>query len=258
MNYGLYLAASGTLTNLHRQEVLTNNLANANTVGFKPDMVIARQRLPERLESGVGIDPRRLLEQLGGGTSLMPTRLDLTQGPITATSNDLDVAIEGEGYLVVRTGNGTGPQDIRLTRDGRLSLSAKGELVMTATGMRVLNTADQPIRLDEAQPVVIRSNGDVVQGGRIQATLQLVAPRDPDEVVKAGHNVFRHRSGGQIARRPAGGRLLQGNVEQSAVNPITTLKDLVAAVKAVQANIKMMQYHDHIMGQAVNTLGRVA
>ena len=47
-------------------------------------------------------------------------------------------------------------------------------------------------------------------------------------------------------------------MEQSAVNPITTLKDLVAAVKAVQANIKMMQYHDHIMGQAVNTLGRVA
>ena len=258
MNYGLYLAASGTLTNLHRQEVLTNNLANANTVGFKPDMVIARQRLPDRLESGIAIDPRRLLEQLGGGTSLMPTRLDLTQGQLEATSNDLDVAIEGEGYLVVRTGNGTGPQDIRLTRDGRMSLTAKGELVMTSTGMRVLNTADQPIRLDEAQKVLIRSNGDVVQDGRIQATLQLVAPQDPGEVVKAGDNVFRHRSGGQIARRAADGRLLQRYVEQSAVNPITTLKDLVASVKSVQANIKMMQYHDHIMGQAVNTLGRVA
>ena len=258
MNYGLYLAASGTLTNLHRQEVLTNNLANANTVGFKPDMVIARQRLPERLESGIAIDPRRLLEQLGGGTSLMPTRLDLTQGQLEATSNDLDVAIEGEGYLVVRTGNGTGPQDIRLTRDGRMSLTTKGELVMTSTGMRVLNTADQPIRLNESQKVLIRSNGDVVQDGRIQATLQLVAPQDPGEVVKAGDNVFRHRSGGQIARRAADGRLLQRYVEQSAVNPITTLKDLVASVKSVQANIKMMQYHDHIMGQAVNTLGRVA
>jgi flagellar basal-body rod protein FlgF len=258
MNYGLYLAASGTLTNLHRQDVLTNNLANANTVGFKPDMVIARQRLPERLESGIAIDPQRLLEQLGGGTSLMPTRLDLTQGQLEATSNDLDVAIEGEGYLVVRTGNGTGPQDIRLTRDGRMSLTANGELVMTATGMRVLNTADQPIRLDEAQKVQIRSNGDVVQDGRIRATLQLVAPQDPEEVVKAGDNVFRHRSGGQVARRAAGGRLLQRYVEQSAVNPITTLKDLIASVKSVQANIKMMQYHDHIMGQAVNTLGRVA
>jgi flagellar basal-body rod protein FlgG len=139
-----------------------------------------------------------------------------------------------------------------------MSLTANGELVMTSTGMRVLNTADQPIRLDESQKVWIRSNGDVVQGDRIQATLQLVAPQDPEEIVKAGDNVFRHRSGGQIARRAAGGRLHQRFVEHSAVNPITTLKDLVASVKSVQANIKMMQYHDHIMGQAVNTLGRVA
>jgi flagellar basal-body rod protein FlgG len=258
MNYGLYLAASGTLTNLHRQEVLTNNLANSGTVGFKPDMVIARQRLPERLESGVPIDPQQLLEQLGGGTTLMPTVLDPTQGQLERTGNDLDLAIEGEGYLVVRTGNGTGPQDDRLTRDGRLSLAANGDLVMTATGMRVLNTAGQPIRLDDAQQVDILSNGDVLQGGRVQATLQFVAPQNPDEVVKTGNNVFRHRDGGQIARRPADGRLRQGYMELSAVNAITTLKDLVATVKSVQANIKLMQYHDHIMGQAVNTLGRVA
>jgi flagellar basal-body rod protein FlgG len=258
MNYGLYLAASGVLTNMHRQEVITNNLANASTAGFKPDLVFARQRLPERLESGAATDPKWLLEQLGGGVSLMPTRLDLSQGSLTESSNDLDVAIEGEGFLVVRSGVGADPRDIRLTRDGRLSINAKGELVMTATGMRVLNTADQPIRLDRSGRVEIRSNGDVAQGGRVQATIQLAAPRDLGEIVKAGENVFRHRSAGQIARRPAAGRLLQGHLESSAVDPITTLKDLVASVKSVQANIKLMQYHDHIMGQAVNTLGRVA
>jgi flagellar basal-body rod protein FlgG len=254
MNYGLYLAASGVLTNIHRQEVITNNLANATTTGFKPDLVYARQRLPERLESGAATDAKLLLEQLGGGTALMPTRLDLSQGSLTETSNDLDVAIEGEGYLVVRSG----PGDIRLTRDGRLSLNAKGELVMTATGMQVLNTADQPIRLDRSEKIGIRSNGDVVQGGRVQTAIQFAVPQEPGDIIKAGDNVFRHRSGGQIARRPAGGRMLQGHLEGSAVDPITTLKDLVAAVKSVQANITMMQYHDNIMGQAVNTLGRVA
>ena len=103
----------------------------------------------------------------------MPTRLDPSQGSLTETSNDLDVAIEGEGYLVVRTGLGAGPEDIRLTRDGRLSITAKGELVMTSTGMRVLNTANQPVRLDRTGKVQIRSNGDVVQGGRVQTTIQL-------------------------------------------------------------------------------------
>jgi flagellar basal-body rod protein FlgG len=258
MNYGLYLAASGALTNIHRQEVITNNLANASTAGFKPDLVFARQRLPERLESGAATDPQWLLEQLGGGVALMPTQLDLSQGALTQTSNDLDLAIEGEGFLVLRSGAGADPGGIRLTRDGRLSINTAGELVMAATGMRVLDTADQPIRLDPDEKVEIGTDGDVVQGGRVRATIQLASPRDPQDLVKAGMNVFRHRSAGQPARRPAGGRLRQGYTESSAVNPITTLKDLVAAVKSVQANLKMMQYHDHIMGQAVNTLGRVA
>ncbi|MHC4220740.1 MAG: flagellar hook-basal body protein [Planctomycetota bacterium] len=258
MNYGLYLAASGALTNLHRQEVLTNNLANATTVGFKPDLVFARQRRPERLEAGVGTDPQLLLEQLGGGPALMPTRPDLSQGALQATSNDLDVAIEGKGYLVVRTGTGSGPEDIRLTRDGRLSMNLKDELIMTTTGMRVLSTANRPIRLDRRQPVQINANGDVLQGGRTVATIQIAEPQDPDAIVKAGDNVLRDISNGPIARRPADGSLRQGHVESSGVEPITALKDLVNAVKSVEANVKMMQYHDHIMGQAINTMGRVA
>ena len=69
MNYGLYLAASGALDAVRRQEVLTNNLVNSETIGFKPDMVFGRQRLPARLEPGgaaAGIDPQLLLERLGG------------------------------------------------------------------------------------------------------------------------------------------------------------------------------------------------
>ena len=72
MNYGLYLSAAGVLNNLQRQDVIANNLANVNTVGFKPDSVLTRHRLPERLESGHLIEPREMLERLGAGCRQTP------------------------------------------------------------------------------------------------------------------------------------------------------------------------------------------
>ena len=63
---------------------------------------------------------------------------------------------------------------------------------------------------------------------------------------------------GPDARRPASGRLHQGRLESSAVDPIKTLMSMVTAAKLAMSNAKMMQYHDHIMGQAINTMGRVA
>jgi flagellar basal-body rod protein FlgF len=258
MNYGLYLAASGAMTNLDRQEVLTNNLVNATTVGFKPDLVFARQRLPERLESGSTADPKLLLERLGGATALMPTRMDMRQGSLEMTGNELDVAIEGEGFLVVRSGAEAGAAGFRLTRDGKLSLTERGELVMAATGMRVLDTRNRPIRLERDRPVDISGNGDVWQDGKRVGTIQLAAPRDVSRLRKDGDNLLRDASSGAPVLRPAEGRLQQRYVESSAVEPILALNDLMNSVKAIQANLKMMQYHDHIMGQAVNTMGRVA
>ena len=258
MNYGLYMAAAGVLTSIYRQEVITNNLANSETVGFKPDQVFSRQRLPQRLESGAPIEPRLLLERLGGGTWLAPTRISFAQGTLNATGKDLDVAIDGEGFLVVRTGPGSGEENIRLTRDGRLAINDRGELVTASGGMRVLNRANQPIRLERTGRVEIISNGDIVQNGRVQGTIQIASPRDLTDLVKTGDNLLRSRSADVILRGPASGRLVQGHVEASAVDPLMTLKNLIGAAKAVAGNIKMMQYHDHLMGQAVNTLGRVA
>lgn len=258
MNYGLYLSASGALTNLHRQDVLTNNLVNATTVGFKPDLVFARQRLPERLESSSTADPEFMLERLGGGTALIPTRMDLRQGALQETGNDLDVAIDGEGYLVVKPRTGGGPQDMRLTRDGQLTLTERGELIQAATGMRVLGTDNRPLQIDRTLPVDISGNGDVWQGGRRVGSIQLAAPQNAAALVKDGDNLLRDASGGPIARRPADGRLEQGYVESSAVEPIHALNELMNTVKLIESNLTMMQYHDHIMGQAINTLGRVA
>lgn len=256
MNYGMYLAATGVLTSMYRQDVLANNLANVNTVAFKPDVVYTRLRLPERLESG-GADPQQLLERLGGGHLLSPTRLDLTQGSLTDTGNNLDLAIDGEGFFVVRS-TGGGDEPLRLTRDGRFTLNPAGELVMAGTGMKLLDIENQPIRLDRTATVHVRSNGEIVQNGKVRATLRIAAATDQSQLSKLGNNVLTVNSTDPQTLRPADGRLVQGHLESSAVDPVMMLNAMISASKAASANLKMMQYHDHIIGQAVNTLKRVA
>jgi flagellar basal-body rod protein FlgF len=269
MNYGLYLSASGALAGMHRQDVMANNLANINTVGFKPSDVTLAAREPERLApgpvsmfaeaSGLPTDSQLMLEQLGGGLFVAPSRVDLRQGPLQRTGNDLDLAIEGRGFFVVDAGRNQS-QALRYTRDGRFTLNAAGELVMTATGHRVLDGEDRPITLERAQPASIDGRGNIVQGGAVVASIQVVDVRDTAALAKDGDNLLRLKSPRDTTRQrmPAAGVLHQQHVETSAVDPVMALNALINASKAVQANITMMQYHDNILGQVINTYGRVA
>jgi flagellar basal body rod protein FlgG len=259
MNYGFYLSAAGVLTSMYRQDVVANNLANLNTPGFKPDEVYTRQRLPARLErADAAADPQQLLEHLGGGVLVDPTYINLRQGNLARTGAPLDVAIRGEGFLVLSTGRGSGNEHLRLTRDGRLTLNASGELVTAAGGLRVLNTSNQPIRLDRAAEIRIAPTGDISQNGTVVGRIQVTAPPPPNQLAKAGNTELRFNAAAAASRRPSSAALAQGYLESSAVDPILALNTMINAAKSVQANAKMMQYHDHLMGQAINTFGRVA
>jgi flagellar basal body rod protein FlgG len=269
MNYGLYLSAGGALASMHRQDVAANNLANLNTVGFKPDVVTMMSRLPERLEGGAlsilgeggPADPQWMLEQLGGGQFIAPSRVDLRPGSLQQTGNPLDLAIEGDGFFVVNASrNGAGAEGLRLTRDGRFTLNADGELVMSATGHRVMDANDQPITLDRDVPVTIDGQGNIIQDNNIVATLGFATIRDRAALKKEGDNLltFVNGNGAQVQRQAASGSIHQRHIESSAVDPILALNSLINASKAAQANVTMMQYHDTILGQAINTFGRVA
>ncbi len=255
MNYGLYLAAAGAIDASYRQTVLANNLVNSETIGFKPDMVFGRQRLPERLASGggVAIDPQVMLEKLGGTPTLDSTYINLKQGGLVATGNPLDLAINGDGFFVVEDGE----QQMLLTRDGRFAIDENGQLVTADNGMAVLDARNRPIRVARDLSVEINSRGDVQQDGKVVATIRITQPTDPLDLVKVGSNLLKSSSLPAASTRATNGRVVQGHLESSAVDPVTLLKDLIGVAKSFGANIKMMQYQDHLMGQAINTFGRV-
>ena len=118
MERGLYIAASGMLTELVRQDQLANDLANASTPGYKADRS-AQSSFGDLLLSNTATG--QTIGPLGLGVQIAETKTDLAQGPLVQTGEPLDVALQGPGFLAVQTAQGT-----RYTRDGQLAVDAKG------------------------------------------------------------------------------------------------------------------------------------
>jgi flagellar basal body rod protein FlgG len=265
MNYGLYLSASGVLTNSYRQDVLANNLANVNTVAFKPDLPTIQARPPESVEDLTAFGTSHdLLEQLGGGVLAGPQHTRFSTGPIEQTGRDLDIALEESNqFLAVRTVDPqTGTESVRLTRDGRLAVSGEGYLTTTA-GHRLLNPADQPIPVAPNAEVTIADDGRVMQNGAAVGQLQVATVTNTAALEKAGANLFAFAGapgnpGNDPRTDTATPQLRVGALESSATNAITTMMAIMASSKAASGNARLIQYHDTLMDRAINTFGRVA
>ncbi len=256
MNYAMQISASGALTSMYRQDVLTNNLANVNTVGFKPYTPVARQRDHVRAEDGLWHLPsNELLEALGAGTHLAENRISFRQGPVEQTGNPLDLAVHGDGFLTVGDMQ-DGQPVVRLTRDGRMTLNSSGTLVMSTTGQPVLAVGGNPVRIDPgAGPVQIDAAGRVTQNNEAVAQLGFADVGDRQRLTKLGDSLFA--LDGAQPLLPAGGRLVQGAVEGSAVNEIDAIMGVTNAASAAQRNLEMIQRFDQLMDRAINGLGRV-
>ena len=258
MNYGLYLSASGMMTNMYRQDVFANNLSNVQTTGFKPDMPDVTHRAPEAIEDKLGFSASdRLLDKLGGGVFAGPQRIDMSTAPLTETGNPLDAAIQTDGhFFAVRVQDQqTGEVNVQLTRDGRFTRNSQGQLV-TPTGHQVLNPDDEPIAVPAGGPVKLDARGQLLQNGEPVAQLQIANVDDPQQLEKRGAGMFGF--GGQDPRQIVENpQLRPGFVESSGVNPISTLMRLISATKSVGGNAELIKYHDNAMDAAVNTLGRV-
>lgn len=259
MNYGLYLSASGVLTNSYRQDVFANNLANVNTVGYKPDLPVLTPRQPEAAEDHTPFGTANdLLDRLGGGVLAGPQRTSFAAGPIEQTGRDLDVALTDATsfFAVQHTDPTSGNTDIRLTRDGRLAVDSQG-FVVTATGHRVLGNNDQPIAVEPGVQLTVTPDGRLQQNGADVAQLQVATVNKPAQLEKAGANLFAFKGNDPRTATPVV-NLRVGAIESSATNAISTMMSVMASSKAAQGNARLIQYHDQLMDKAVNTLGRVA
>ena len=259
MSYGLYTAASGMLVNMYRMDVIGNNLANANTTAFKPDVAAFHWREPARIEAGLAnVAPKTMLERLGGGVGLSPNITNFKGGHLEETGNALDVAIQGAGFFKFATGKGQGAERMRFGRDGRFTISGDGYLVHAGSGMRVLDEGDNPIQLQSTGRVVVHPDGTLEQADARVARIGVVVPPDLKQLRKAGENMFTLDNVSQKRLLPANANLKGGWLEGSAVDTMSMMMELSSASNAISANARMLQLNDEMMNSAINRLGRVA
>ena len=258
MNYGMYLSATGVLTNSYRQDVIANNLANAETVGFKRNLALFHERLAESIaarQSG-GSDSQHfdpLYDLMTGGLLASPTSVDTRQGELEHTGNTLDVAIQGSGYFVVQHGNAK-----HLTRDGRFMLDRAGNLILAnSAGDRVLDVRGNPITIDPSLSphLNITEDGQISARGVTLGQIGLFDVPRPDQLVKRGRTLLSYPNPSEF--KPGRGTLRSQFVERSNVDPTLELTQLMDAQRQLEANANMIRYQDQTMGKLVNEVGKI-
>ncbi len=246
MVYGMYLSAGGAISQSERADVIANNVANASTPGFRPQAATFRQYLAEELT------PRsELASALGGGSGVYGTGTIDRPGRLVQTGRSLDMAIHGQGYFAVeREGR------ITYTRDGSFTLSGDGEIV-TSDGLGRLLGASGPISVPGTD-VIISEEGSItgrtVDGGTEEyGTVALWGFRAND-LERAGGG-FVPRQG--AVPTAADGRVRQGSIEQSAVEPVREMSELVEALRVFEANMQFVRIQDSALQRAVNDIARL-
>ena len=248
MNYGLWMSAAGLSTEIHRQDVIANNLANAETTGFKVDQAFTRERPVASQGFGTAAPSIQMLERLGGGVLVEDTFTDFKQGALI-DGNDLDLGLEGKGFFVVR--DETAPDGLAFTRDGRFTRNLDGHLV-DGEGRRVMSDrGDRPIRLGTGQ-VEISPDGRINVDGESVAKLRIADPAE-GALRKVGGNLY-HAAEGTAAPAATDVSVAQRKYETSNVDPIQSMNQLVQSGRSVQAAARFIDFHDQMMELAVTRI----
>jgi flagellar basal-body rod protein FlgF len=244
MDRALFIAATGARELMRRQDVQTNNLSNAMTPGFRAE--VAAQRTAPVI-GGAGLPTRAYAVESTPGADLAP-------GAMIATGRTLDVAVQGEGWFVVRSNDGTEA----FTRSGSFQQSADGALVDNA-GRPVIGSNNQPVVLPINSRVEINEDGSISSipnDDRIQAAivgdLKLVNP-PAASVTRGGDGLFRLTAGG-VAPNVDGVRVAGGMLEGSNVNSVETMVTMISAARHFDMQVQMMQKTDQNQQAATQIL----
>lgn len=244
MPYGFYISAEGAQAQARRMEVLSHNMANVDTPGFKRVLGVVQARHSESIERGTDYPGSRSINDVGGGVYLAETRSNFGPGAFRQTGVATDMAIDGDGFFVVQEDDQT-----YLTRAGNFEFTSDGKLV-TQSGLPVLSADGDVIEIDPTLPWQLHESGAIVQGAT-RIDLALVKPGSLGDLVPRGRNLFETLA--QTAPVPEPQRRIRGGyVEHANVRPAMEMMELIEASRAFEANVRMIQNQDHMTGTLVS------
>lgn len=255
---GLYTSAWSMLSNSKQLDVITNNLANADTTAYKKDTLIY-ESFPKLLTKRINdikspTNPSGNIGEMSLGSDVGKIFTYYTQGQLIKTDNPYDLAIDNSAnsFFTVRLAN----QDQKTeyyTRDGAFTTNANNQLV-TKHGDLVLGE-NGPITIDSFEQFKVQPDGTILQGDNVIDKLKIKTFSDTEELRKYGHNLVYATDNAE--EQTFEGTIIQGYTEQSNVNIINEMVNMINVMRSYEANQKVLQQHDALLGKAVNEVGAV-
>ncbi|ALA53188.1 flagellar hook-basal body protein [Shouchella clausii] len=261
---GLYTATSGMLAAQYHQDMLANNLANAQTPGYKAEQSVSRAFPTFLMEaqsvSKAGTVQKQGLGSLATAVYLQEQQTNARQGDIQETGNTTDLALLQTGleennavFFAVMTENG-----IRYTRNGDLQVDSQGRLA-TAGGHLLQSTEGGPIQVD-SEAFSVDESGAVVVAGENRGTIEIVLADDTNELEREGDGLYMLENGelpSAHGNPDIDFSIRQAAIERSNVDTAASMNAMLSAYRLFEANQKVVQAYDQSMDKAVNEVGRL-
>lgn len=255
---GLYTAYTGMINEQHRMDTMTNNLANADTVGYKKEGATSQSFdavLAVKLkDESVGLQNVKRIGYNNPGVKIGENYTDYTQGSFRVTDNTYDLALAGQGFFAIEFTNKAGETSTMYTRAGQFTLTREGYLV-TEDGDYVLDTQNRRIQLDTLTDARIGNDGTISQNGVDVARIQVTDFEDYNYLEKYGENLYRPVQGATII--PADAQVKSGYLEMANVSIVSEMVNMISITRAYESNQKIIQTYDSSLEIAVTQLGRI-
>ncbi len=253
---GLYTSAVGMMTQMQKMDVVSNNIANSDTVGFKKDTVVVRsfsEELSKRLD-----DPKYRLIKFNQGIGNMSLGVfvdevytDFSTGSFEETNGSLDCAISGEGFFAINVTNRNGDTVERYTRDGSFTLDSENNL-RTSDGNYVVGEGGN-INIPNGV-ISIDAKGNIFSNNEVVDRIKIVDFSNKESLRKVGDNLYETIDESQ--EQDFTGSVIQNRLEGSNVNSVQEMVKMISLARNYEANQKMIQTHDSTLNRAVNDIGR--
>jgi flagellar basal-body rod protein FlgF len=238
MENSTYIALSGQNAREHQMEVLSNNIANLSTPGFKGEKMMFQEYLTKPTD---GSDPSSYVVSQGNAR-------DMSQGPLTHTSNPLDVALSGSGFITVTTPSGN-----QYTRNGHLQLDNQGELV-TSAGFVVQGAGGSPIVIPSgAGSITIGKDGTVATDKQTVGKIAVVNFDNPQLLAETQGGLF---TTDQTAQPATNTTVEQGTIEEANIQPVVEMTKLMDAAHQIGVAKNFADGEHTRLKNAIDRLGK--
>lgn len=254
---GLYTAWTGMANEQKRLDIISNNLANAATVGYKKDNVTNQSFdnfLTLKIKDASELYNDRPIGTMNLGVKLGEVYTDYKQGSLRETGNTFDLAIEGKGFFNVSTTDADGNEVIKFTRDGSFTLNQDGKIV-DMNGNSLMGESGEITLPANAADIAVDTDGSIYADGVYIDRIITTDFEDYNYLKKQGDSMYTALDGAGAVTGTASIR--QGYTEQSNVNVITEMVDMIAVSRAYEANQKVIQTVDGTLDLAANSVGKI-